>query len=196
MSQGGASRAASLPRQEYAPSQVLMQESGRPSRLPPPTEGEDDMARRFAIVIGVAGMMALGVALLATPASAVTEYHFKLFEKQSFQGVPANPEPGKGFRYKGKMFDPQNRDNRVGSDRGQCTIKPHGAVKCEGTTHLNGEIGGLGDIEYRGTARPNDQTFNVVGGSDDFDGATGKTGFRNLNRDGTKIMTKWDLLVP
>jgi hypothetical protein len=159
------------------------------------------MARRSAIVLSVtATLTALGVGLLAIPASAATEYHFKLFEKQSFQGVPANPEPGKGFRYKGKMFDPQNRDNRVGSDRGKCKIKPHGAVKCEGTTHLDGEIGGLGDIlgdiEYRGTARPGDQTFNVVGGSDDFDGATGKTGFRNLNRDGTKIMTKWDLLVP
>jgi hypothetical protein len=158
------------------------------------------MARRWAIVIGVAGMMALGVALLASPASAVTEYHFKLFEKQSFHGVPANPEPGKGFRYKGKLFDPQNRDNRVGSDRGKCKIKPRDAVKCQGTAHLDGEIGGLGDIagdiEYRGTATRRDSSFNVVGGSDDFDGVTGKTGFRNLNPDGTKIMTKWDLVVP
>ena len=154
------------------------------------------MARRSAIVIGVASVMALGVALLAGPAAAVTEYHFKLFERQSFQGVPANPEPGKEFRFTGKMFDPQNRDNRVGSDRGKCEIKSQNAVKCEGTTHLNGEIGGLGDIEYRGTARPGDETFNVVGGSDDFGGATGETTFRELNRNGTKVMTKWDLRVP
>ena len=145
-----------------------------------------------ATVVVAAGLMGA----LVAPASAATEYHFKLFEKQSFQSVPANPEPGKGFRYKGKMFDPQNRDNRVGSDRGKCTIKPRDAVKCEGTVHLNGEIGGLGDIEYRGTATRRDSSFNVVGGSDDFEGATGETGFRNLNRDGTKIMTKWDLLVP
>jgi hypothetical protein len=145
-----------------------------------------------ATVVVAAGLMGA----LAAPASAATEYHFKLFEKQSFQSVPANPEPGKGFRYKGKMFDPQNRDNRVGSDRGKCTIKPRDAVKCEGTVHLNGEIGGLGDIEYRGTATRRDSSFNVVGGSDDFEGATGETGFRNLNRDGTKIMTNWDLVVP
>ena len=145
-----------------------------------------------ATVVVAAGLMGA----LAAPASAATEYHFKLFEKQSFQSVPANPEPGKGFRYKGKMFDPQNRDNRVGSDRGKCTIKPRDAVKCEGTVHLNGEIGGLGDIEYRGTATRRDSSFNVVGGSDDFERATGETGFRNLNRDGTKIMTKWDLVVP
>jgi hypothetical protein len=159
------------------------------------------MARRSAIVIGVASVMALGVALLASPASAVTEYQFKLFEKLSYQGVPANPEPGDRFRYKGKMFDPQDRDTRVGSDRGKCKIKNlRGAVKCQGTTHLDGEIGGLGDIlgdiDYRGTARPGDPTFNVVGGSDDFEGATGETRFRDLNRNGTKQMIKWDFVVP
>ncbi len=155
------------------------------------------MARRSAIVLSVtATLAALGVALLAIPASAATEYQFKLFEKQSFQSVPANPEPGKGFRYTGKMFDPQNRDNRVGSDRGKCTIKPHDAVKCQGTTHLDGQIGGLGDIEYRGTATRRNLGFNVVGGSGDFEGATGETGFRNLNENGTKIMTKWDFVVP
>jgi hypothetical protein len=148
--------------------------------------------RKFILT---ATLAALGVALLASPASAVTEYHFKVFEKQSFQSVPANPEPGTGFRYKGKMFDPENRDNRVGSDRGYCKFRPHG-VFCQGTTHLDGEIGGLGDIKYRGIARPGDQTFNVVGGSDDFAGATGEVGFRDLNRSGTKTMTKWDLVVP
>ena len=152
--------------------------------------------RRTRIAAATAAVAAGLMGALAAPASAVTEYHFKLFEKQSFQSVPANPEPGKGFRYKGKMFDPQNRDNRVGSDRGKCTIKPRDAVKCEGTVHLNGEIGGLGDIAYRGTATRRDSSFNVVGGSDDFEGATGETGFRNLNRDGTKIMTNWDLVVP
>lgn len=148
--------------------------------------------RKFILT---ATLAALGVALLASPASAVTEYHFKLFEKQSFQSVPANPEPGTGFRFKGKMFDPENRANRVGSDRGKCEFRRHG-VFCQGTTHLDGEIGGLGDIRYRGIARAGDLTFNVVGGSDDFAGATGEVAFRELNRSGTKLMTKWDLVVP
>jgi hypothetical protein len=154
------------------------------------------MGRRSAIVLSVtATLTALGVALLASPASAVTEYHFKLFEKQKFKGVPANPGPGDRFRYKGKMFDPQDRDNQVGSDRGKCKLKRHGTF-CQGTTHLDGEIGGVGDIEYRGTATVRHYGFNVVGGSDDFEGATGEVGVRNLNEDGTKIMTKWDLVVP
>jgi hypothetical protein len=156
---------------------------------------KDDMMRRTRVA-GATVMVAAGLAgAVAAPASAQTEYQFKLFEKQSFQGVPANPEPGERFRYKGKMFDPQNRDNRVGSDRGKCKLKRNGTF-CEGTTHLDGEIGGVGDIEYRGTARPGDEAFNVVGGSDDFEGATGEVGFRNLNESGTKIMTKWDLVVP
>lgn len=148
--------------------------------------------RKFILT---ATLAALGVALLASPAPAVTEYHFKLFEKQSFQGVPANPEPGERFRYTGKMFDPQNRDNRVGSDRGRCKLTRRGTF-CRGTTHLDGVIGGLGDIEYRGTATRRRAAFNVVGGSGDFEGATGEVEFRELNRAGTKLMTKWDLVVP
>jgi ribosomal protein L27 len=141
-------------------------------------------------------MVATGlVGAVAAPASAQTEYHFKVFEKQKFLGVPDNPEPGDRFRYKGKMFDPQDRDNRVGSDRGKCKLKRNGTF-CEGTTHLDGQIGGLGDIEYRGTATERHPGFKVVGGTDDFEGATGEVGFRNLNEKQTKIMTKWDLVVP
>jgi hypothetical protein len=180
---------------------VLVRKSGKArSERAPPTEGKDDMARRSAIVIGVAGVMALGVALLASPASAVTEYHFTLFEKASFHDLT-----NKKFRFKGGLFDPQNRDNRVGSDHGQCKAKrpfelltPRDALKCRGTAHLDGDIGGFGDIEYRGhiRARPPDSTLNVVGGSDDFAGATGTYEFRSLNRSGTKTMNEYDLVVP
>jgi hypothetical protein len=154
------------------------------------------MMRRTRIAAATV-MVAAGLAgAVAAPASAQTEYRFKLFEKQSFQGVPDNPEPGDRFRFKGKLFDPQNRDNRVGSDRGKCTIRPHRKLKCQGTFHLDGEIGGAGDIEYRGTIGPGDQTFNIVGGSDDFEGASGEVGFRNLNETGTKTMNKYDFVVP
>jgi hypothetical protein len=154
------------------------------------------MMRRTRIAAATVMVAAGLVGAVAAPASAQTEYQFKLFEKQSFQGVPDEPEPGDRFRFKGKLFDPQNRDNRVGSDRGKCTIKPRDKLKCEGTFHLDGEIGGVGDIEYRGTIGPGDQTFKVVGGSDDFEGATGEVGFRNLNESGTKTMNKYDFVVP
>jgi hypothetical protein len=161
------------------------------------------MKRR--IVPGSILALSVAVVLLAaaSTASAATEYHFQLFEKQSFQGWGE-----KVFRYKGKMFDPQDRDNRVGSDRGKCKLtggrrNPTDSVRCEGTLHLNGEIGGSGDIEYGGTWRRGDDTFDVVGGSGDFAGATGETGFRNLRRGRPdyerfwpRMMTTWDLVVP
>jgi hypothetical protein len=161
------------------------------------------MKRR--IVPGGILALSLAVAVLAaaaSTASAATEYHFKLFEKQSFQGLTG--DKGDVFRYKGGMFDPQNRDNRVGSDRGKCKIVRTDAVaRCKGTVHLNGEIGGSGDIEYGGTWRRGVDTFDVVGGSDDFAGATGETGFRNLVKRGRpderfwpRLMTTWDLVVP
>ena len=153
------------------------------------------------------GILALSVAVAllaaaASTASAATEYHLQLYEKQSFKG-PGDKE-GKAFRYKGKMFDPKDRDNRVGSDRGKCKIVREDEVaRCKGTVHLNGEIGGSGDIEYRGTWRSGVDTFDVVGGSDDFAGATGETGFRNLVKRGRpaerfwpRLMTTWDLVVP
>jgi hypothetical protein len=153
------------------------------------------------------GILALSVAVVllaaaASTASAATEYHFQLLEKQSFNGGAS--KVGKVFRWYGKMFDPQDRDNRVGSERGKCkVVRADEKVKCEGTVHLNGEIGGLGDIEYRGTWRSGVDTFDVVGGSGDFAGATGETGFRNLKRGRPdserfwpRIMTTWDLLVP
>jgi hypothetical protein len=165
--------------------------------------GRGRMKRR--IVPGGILALSLAVVLLAaatSTASAATEHHFQLLENQSFKG-PGDKE-GKAFRYYGKMFDPQDRDNRVGSDRGKCKIVREDEVaKCKGTLHLNGEIGGLGDIEYRGTWRSGVDTFNVVGGSDDFAGATGETRFRNLVKRGRpaerfwpRLMTTWDLVVP
>jgi hypothetical protein len=159
------------------------------------------MARRWAIVLSViATLAALGLGLLATPASAVTEYHFSLFEKSS-----NHPLTNKSFRFKGALFDPQNRDDRVGSDRGKCKSKrplehltARDALKCQGTFHLDGDIGGFGDIEYRGHIRfrPPDLTLNVVGGSDDFDGATGKWEIRPLNQRATKAINDYDFVVP
>ena len=63
-----------------------------------------------------------------------------------------------------------------------------------GTYHLNGEIGGFGDINVRGNLRRGDNRLNVVGGSGDFNGVAGKEVFRYLNRSGTKSIDKFDLV--
>jgi hypothetical protein len=144
---------------------------------------------RKLIVTGV--ITALGIALLAVPASASFDHHFKVFEKASF-----NPTPNEeAFQFKGKLFDTLNRHDRVGRDKGVCKVRPHGALRCRGTYHLNGEIGGFGDIKVRGNLRlPDDTRQNVVGGSGDFNGVAGKLVFRFLNRRGTKSIDKFDLV--
>ena len=145
------------------------------------------MRKRFAVVIGVA---ALGLALLAIPASASFDHHFRVFEKASF-----NPTPNEqAFRFKGKLFDPRNRHNRVGRDRGVCGVRRHETLRCRGTYHLNGEIGGFGDIKVKGNLRPDDNRLNVVGGTRGFNGVAGKEVFRYLNRSGTKSLDKFDLV--
>jgi hypothetical protein len=143
---------------------------------------------RKLVVTGV--IAALGIALLAIPASASFDHHFRVFEKARFHELSG----GKAFRFKGKLFDPRNRHDRVGRDRGLCKIRPPEALKCRGTYHLNGEIGGFGDIGVSGNLRPDDNRLNVVGGSDDFNGVAGKEVFRYLNRRGTKSIDKFDLV--
>jgi len=143
---------------------------------------------RKLIVIGV--IAALGIALFAIPASASFDHHFRVVEKARFNVLPG----GGAFRFKSKLFDPSNRDDRVGRAHGLCKIRPHQTLRCRGTYHLNGEIGGFGDIKVRGNTREDDNRLNVVGGSGDFNGVAGKFQFRNLNRRGTKAMDKFDLV--
>ena len=136
----------------------------------------------------LAGAIAtLGIALLAIPASASFDHHFRVFWKGSFQ------QRTDGDAFRGKLFDPRNRDNRVGRDHGVTKFNEH-AGEVHGTSHLSGEIGGFGDIKYRGNVRRGDNRLNVVGGSGDFNGVGGKLVFHNLNRSGTKEILEFDLV--
>jgi hypothetical protein len=126
-------------------------------------------------LIVAAALAALGVGLLAIPASASFDHHFRVIEKASFHPTT------NGYRFKGKLFQSRNRDNRVGRDRGRCKLS-HDAGRCHGIVHLNGEIGGFGDIAFRGNIRDDDNRLNVVGGSGDFNGVAGKILLKNVNR--------------
>jgi hypothetical protein len=81
--------------------------------------------------------------------------------------------------------DPRRVDGR---------IYRHNALRCRGAFHLNGEIGGFGDIKYRGDLRRRDRRFNVVGGSRDFQGVAGKWVLQGLNRSGTKSLNHFALV--
>jgi hypothetical protein len=119
----------------------------------------------------VAGVLAtLGVALLAIPASASFDHHFSVIAKETSSHNGPN-----GFRFKDKLFNPRNRDDRVGRDRGVCKFRPGvRKLRCHALVHLNGDIGGFGDIKVRGTLGRHDNRVEVVAGTDDFNGVAGK----------------------
>ena len=98
------------------------------------------------------------------------------------------------FTIRGQLFDPRNHDDKVGNDHGRCRIRPHEVLRCRGVMHLNGEIGGSGDIKYRGNVRRHDSRLNVTGGSGDFNGVAGKWVFENLNKSGTKSLDTFSLV--
>jgi hypothetical protein len=141
-------------------------------------------------LIGAATVAALGLALLPIQASASFDHHFTVFEKESFHPLPNGNE----FRIRGKLSDPRNHHDRVGRDRALCEIHRQEFLQCRGTFHLNGEIGGFGDIKYRGDFGPGDIRLNVVGGSGGFDGVAGKWVFEGLNRSGTKSLDHFALV--
>jgi hypothetical protein len=123
--------------------------------------------RKFVL----AGVIAtLGVAMLAIPASASFNRHFSVIGKQ----VSGGPVGENAFRFKDKLLQPHNRSNRVGRARGICREASQRAIRCHAVLHLNGKIGGFGDIRVRGNIGRGDFRLNVVGGSGDFNGVGGK----------------------
>ena len=122
---------------------------------------------RKLIVVGV--LSALVAALVTTPASASFDHHFSVIEKRvSARGAGPNT-----FKFRAHLLNPRNRHDRVGRDWSRCAFNPRRA-KCRGVVHLNGDIGGLGNIRISGNLTPDDHRVNVVGGTGDFKGVAGK----------------------
>jgi hypothetical protein len=126
-------------------------------------------------LLAAATLAALGVALLAIPASASFDHHFTVWEKASFHQTSTGV-----IDFKGKLFKPRSHD-RVGRDHGTCKPKPNDVTECRTTAHLNGEIGGFGDIKFKGNLSEHDNRVNVIGGSDDFNGVAGKVLLTNVH---------------
>jgi hypothetical protein len=131
--------------------------------------------RKFVL----AGIIAtLGAGMLAIPASASFDRHFSVIEK----GVSEERVGENAFRFKNKLLQPHNRDNHVGRDKVICRVASQRAIRCHAVVHLNGEIGGFGDIRVRGNIGRGDNRLNVVGGTGDFNGVGGKVLLRGQNR--------------
>jgi hypothetical protein len=139
-----------------------------------------EASMRKLIVAGI--LAALGTTLLATSAaSASFDPHFTVLAKTT------RHQTGDGFRFREKFFERGNRDNRVGRDHGECKLRAHTTVRCRARIHLNGEIGGFGDIRVTGNLRPHDNRLNVVGGTHDFNGVAGKLLFSYIHQRPSRV---------
>jgi hypothetical protein len=120
-------------------------------------------------LILAAALAALGAAVVASPAFAIDHHFTVLLKQKSGHRVGQS-----AFRFKDKLLDPHNRHDRVGRDRGKCRFNPqNGKVKCHATVHLNGEIGGFGNMRVRGDLDHGPDHLVVLGGTRQFDGVAG-----------------------
>jgi hypothetical protein len=132
----------------------------------------------------LAGVIAtLGVAMLAIPASASFDRHFNVIEKPVSGGTVGE----NGFRFKSKLLQPHNRANRVGRNNVTCREATPRKFRCHAVVHLNGKIGGFGDIRVRGDFGRGDNRLNVVGGTGDFNGVAGKVLVHGLSPRADKL---------
>jgi hypothetical protein len=143
--------------------------------------------RKFILA---AGLAALGSAALVVPASASFDSHFTVFENARFHLLSNE----RVFTVRGGLYEPLDHNDRVGSDHGRCRVLSEFVLRCRGVIHLNGEIGGSGDIKYRGNLRKHEFRVNVTGGSGDFNGIAGKLVYEYLNEEGSKTLDNFSLV--
>jgi hypothetical protein len=123
---------------------------------------------KLRFLISASSVAVLAVSL-AAPALASFDPHFKVLTK----AVNGHELRNGGFKFYEKVMDPKRPQNKVGYDHGVC--KPDGPVAtfCKATFHLDGEIGGHGDIKVAGKLFQGQPTLEVLGGTDAFEGVEG-----------------------
>jgi hypothetical protein len=116
--------------------------------------------------------VAIVSAMLAIPALASFDHHFSVsLGLRSYREIAPNQDRTK---FTVRLVGPQHRHVRAGRLWGVCRA-PNRAVRCRFYAHLNGRVGGSGNLTARGRISEGGRTrLRVVIGSDDFDGVTGK----------------------
>jgi hypothetical protein len=118
---------------------------------------------------------------IALPASSGASFatHFSVVSKDvRFHEIP------NGFAGRTVLLNPANLDNRVGYGKVRCVfVERNRKARCRVLFHLDGTIGGFGDLLIKGNNGRRDHTMNVVDGNGDFSGAvTGKVFIHHISR--------------
>jgi hypothetical protein len=111
---------------------------------------------------------AVAVTAIALPSGAGASFatHFTVVKKTvRAHGTDTS------ISFRDVLLNPANPDNAVGYDHGRCRARNSGKLHCAIVTHLDGSIGGFGDLLLKGNIGRGDRTLNVVDGNGDFSGA-------------------------
>ena len=108
-------------------------------------------------------------AAVVLPASASFDSHFAVI-----LDTVQSHRTDDGFRFREHLFQIDNPSNRIGRDKGGCVGRAHRKIQCKVLVHLNGEVGGFGDLRVNGNLGPGDHRLNVTGGTGDFASVGGK----------------------
>ena len=129
----------------------------------------------------IAALVTVGaVASLALPAQARAPFdrHFTVIERDT-----ASHRIPDGFAFRFDALNPFNLDNKVGHGHARCTGQRGRKSRCLALIHLDGAIGGFGDLAVRGNFGRGDHTLTVVDGDGDFTGRiAGKMNVHPLSR--------------
>ena len=122
---------------------------------------------RRLLITGV--VTATTFAAVVVPASASFDSHFAVI-----LDTVQSHRTDDGFRFREHLFQIDNPSNRIGRDKGGCAERPNRKLKCKVLVHLNGEVGGFGDLRVNGNLGRGDNRLNVTGGTGDFASVGGK----------------------
>jgi hypothetical protein len=126
--------------------------------------------RKFALAALVAMIAAMSLA--TTTSGAGFDAHFTVVTKYVSSSFDERHDV---LHLKFRLLDKLDLSDKVGNGTGLCRIQQAPRkTRCRAEAHLNGEVGGFGDLVVRGNRGHGDTTFNVVDGSGDFGGVAGK----------------------
>jgi hypothetical protein len=120
---------------------------------------------RVASVV-VAAVAAVAAVAIAVPSNALAfDHHFSLISKDTSGHGTSN-----GFSFRFDLLNTHDDRDYVGHGHGKCRADQGRKAKCKVKVHLDGAVGGAGDLLVKGNFGRGDHTLNVVDGNGAFGG--------------------------
>jgi hypothetical protein len=114
----------------------------------------------------VVAALAIGAIALPVSATASFDRHFTVISKDV-----RGHETTNGFAFRIVLLNPFNTANQVGYGHAKCRAeRGDRKVRCRVFVHLDGTIGGFGDLIAKGNIGRGDNSLQIVDGTGDFGG--------------------------